>query len=59
MQELGIITSLDFRVAINTYKDIALSTTYLWLDRLGFYPLESKKGVYVDGYEREDVIAYR
>ena len=69
MQELGIVASLDFRVAINTeilprllvltHKDIAISTTYLWLNRLGFYPLESKKGVYVDGHEREDVIAYR
>ena len=69
MQELGIVTPLDFRVAINTeilprllvstYKDIALSTTYLQLVRLGFYPLKSKKGVYVDSYKREDVIAYR
>jgi len=39
MQELSIVTPLDFRVAINTeilprlliltYKDIAISTTYL------------------------------
>jgi hypothetical protein len=34
-------------------------TTYNWLLKLGFYKLEIKKGVYVNGYKREDVIAYR
>jgi hypothetical protein len=69
MQEIGTVTPLDFRVAVNieilprllisTCTEIAQSTTYLWLRRLGFYASESKKGVYVDGHEREDVIAYR
>ncbi len=44
---------------ITTEKPLALSTVYLWLLRLGFHATESKKGVYVDGYEREDVIKYR
>jgi len=38
---------------------LALSIVYLWLLRLGFYTTESKKGVYVDGHKREDVIKYR
>jgi hypothetical protein len=40
-------------------KPIALSTVYLWLPRLGFYRHKTKKGLYVDGHEREDVIKYR
>jgi len=68
-QELGTVTPADFRRAVNeeilprlmitTEKPLALSTVYLWLLRLGFHTTESKKGVYVDGYEREDVIKYR
>jgi len=44
---------------ITTEKPLALSIVYLWLPRLGFYVTESKKGVYVDGHEREDVIKYQ
>ena len=39
-------------------KPIARSTAYLWLPRLGFYRHETKKGLYVDGHERPDVIEY-
>ncbi|PVH67746.1 hypothetical protein DL98DRAFT_442860, partial [Cadophora sp. DSE1049] len=28
------------------------------LNRLGFHVTKEKKGVYIDGYEREDVIKY-
>jgi hypothetical protein len=69
IQELGTITPNNFRIAINTEilprliilttKGIAQSTTYLWLRRLGFYKSKSKKGIYVDGHEREDVVKYR
>jgi len=38
---------------------ISRTTTYNWLLRLGFYKLEMKKGVYVNGHKREDVIAYK
>ena len=38
---------------------ISYTTTYNWLLRLGFYKSEVKKGVYVDGHKREDVIAYK
>ena len=44
---------------ITTEKPLALSIVYLWLLRLGFHTTKSKKGVYVDGHEREDVIKYR
>ena len=67
-QELGTITLDDFRLAINTEilprllistgKPISRTTSYDWLQRLGFYKSESKKGVYVDGHEREDVVQY-
>jgi hypothetical protein len=68
-QELGTVTPDNFRIAINTEilprllistsKRISRTTTYNWLRRLGFYKSESKKGVYIDGHEREDVIQYR
>lgn len=30
-----------------------------WLNKMGFEFKQFKKGVYVDGHERPDVIAYR
>ena len=68
-QELGTVTPNNFKVAVNAkilprliisfVTLISRNTTYNWLLRLGFYKLEVKKGAYVDGHEREDVIAYR
>ena len=34
-------------------------TAVRWLYLLGFEPISSKKGVYIDGHERSDVIEYR
>jgi len=47
------------RLMVSFATPISCTTTYDWLLRLGFYKSEVKKGVYVDGHEREDVIAYR
>ena len=68
-QEIGTVTPENFRVAINTEilprlmaaltKGISRAGSYRWLIRLGFYKSEVKKGVYVDGHEREDVVTYR
>jgi len=68
-QELGTISPNDFLNAVNQEilprllsimeKPIARSTAYLWLPRLGFYRHETKKGLYIDGYERPDMIQYR
>ena len=41
------------------WKPLGKTATYKWLNRLGFYTIIEKKGVYVDGHEREDVIEYR
>jgi hypothetical protein len=41
------------------WKPLGKTATYKWLNRLGFYATEEKKGVYVDGHEREDVIECR
>lgn len=38
---------------------IGLRTATRWLHRLGFRPMSHKKGAYVDGHERPDVVAYR
>lgn len=40
-------------------RSISIRTATRWLHRLGFRPLGHKKGAYVDGHEREDVMAYR
>jgi hypothetical protein len=54
-----INTEILPRLLVLAGKGILRATTYNWLQRLGFYKSESKKGVYVDGHEREDVIRYR
>ena len=38
---------------------ISESTAHRWLKRLGFSLHRVQKGVYVDGHEREDVVAAR
>lgn len=34
-------------------------TAQSWLAKLGYELKDIKKGIYVDGHEREDVVAYR
>ncbi|PVH67303.1 hypothetical protein DL98DRAFT_603364, partial [Cadophora sp. DSE1049] len=63
-QKLATVTPKRFRYALNTeiiprLLASAKKTTYKWLNRLGFYATEEKKGVYIDGHERADVIEYR
>ena len=38
---------------------ISVRTAVRWLSRLGFRPTSHKKGAFVDGHEREDVVVYR
>ena len=40
-------------------RKISLSTALRWLHNLGFEVIKKKKGTYVDGHEREDVVEYR
>ena len=40
-------------------RKLSISTTLHWLCNLGFEVIKKKKGTYVDGHEREDVIDYR
>jgi len=68
-QEVRTVTPNNFRIAINIEilprlivlynKGISRACTYRWLLRLGFYTLEVKKGVYINGHKREDVVIYR
>ena len=37
----------------------SLRLAICWLHHLGFRPVSHKKGVYVDGHEREDVVSHR
>ena len=38
---------------------IAEPTACRWLAKLGYELKDIKKGIYVDGHEREDVVTYR
>lgn len=40
-------------------RSISLKTSIRWLHHLGFKPRSHKKGVYIDGHEREDVVKHR
>lgn len=44
---------------IQNTKSISLRTARRWLIKLGWTYSQVKKGVYVDGHEREDVVQYR
>ena len=38
---------------------ISIRTARRWLHKLGFEQVSSKKGIYIDGHERADVVEYR
>lgn len=40
-------------------RKISVQTARLWLHELGFQVLDKKKGIYIDGHERDDVIKNR
>ena len=40
-------------------RKISLSTSLRWLHNLGFEVIKKKKGTYVDGHERDDVVEFR
>ena len=40
-------------------RQISIRTARNWLHELGFSPTSHKKGVYIDGHERPDVVSYR
>jgi hypothetical protein len=40
------------------WKPFSKTATYKWLNRLGFNITKEKKGVYINGHEKEDIINY-
>ena len=46
--------SIPDTISIRTGK-----TARRWLHKLGFDPCSTRKGVYIDGHERSDVVEYR
>ena len=40
-------------------RKVSVETAHKWLHQLGFEVLSAKKGIFIDGHEREDVAAYR
>ena len=38
---------------------VSIPTATRWLHKLGFNPSSTKKGLYIDGHERKDVVDYR
>jgi len=47
------------RIHLKVGKGVSLRTACRWLHKEGFQYTAYKKGLYYDGHEREDVIAYR
>ena len=43
----------------NIPSSVSNHTVCLWLHKLGFKPSSTRKGVYIDGHERDDVVKYR
>jgi hypothetical protein len=41
------------------WKPLNKTATYKWLNRLRFYATKEKKGVYVNGHKRANVIKYQ
>ena len=40
-------------------RRVSFRTAVRWLHHLGFKPVSHRKGVYIDGHEREDVVRHR
>ena len=40
-------------------RTIQVETARKWLHELGFSIINKSKGIYIDGHERDDVVAYR
>ena len=40
-------------------RKIGLEAVIKWLHYLEFHVLDQKKGIYIDGHERDDIIEYR
>ena len=47
------------QLGIKSVQQISLRTSRRWLHKLGFHYKRYLKGVYIDGHERPDVVAYR
>jgi len=46
-------------VILSDGKKISLTTAERWLRKLGYQPRTHRKDIYMDGHEREDVVAAR
>lgn len=68
-QAAGTITPAKFRVAINDEilpslcvvlkNPLSQRTATRWLRKLGYRKVTIRKGIYMDGHERPDVVEYR
>ena len=58
MQQVNnvIVPSLELNLGSQPISEL---TTQCWLIKLGYELKEVKKGVYIDGHDRDDVIAYQ
>ena len=71
VQMLSHLTSLSFCRWVNESllpnsilepgypRRISVQTARVWLHELGFEVIDQKKGVYIDGHERDDVVQHR
>jgi hypothetical protein len=41
------------------WKPLGKTAIYKWLNRLGFYAIKEKKGVYINSHKRANIIKYQ
>jgi hypothetical protein len=58
MDIVTYLSSPDIQQRFGLTKTISLSTARRWMQTVGYHWSKTPKGQYVDGQEREDVIAY-
>lgn len=49
----------EIKVRLKMSKTISLATAKRWMAKMGYVWVANNKGQYVDGHERDDVVAYR
>ncbi|PIL34867.1 hypothetical protein GSI_02654 [Ganoderma sinense ZZ0214-1] len=56
---VDFLSELDVQARFSLSDTVSLSTAQVWMHKLGYRWKRVSNGQYVDGHEREDVVAYR
>ena len=59
MDIVHFLDTPEMKTQLNRKVTIHLSTAQHWMCKMGYHWANAPKGQYVDGHEREDIVAYR